>query len=144
MGKAAAPCSCVIPWALPCTPEAHAISLCQGILLVLTSSCPLTSISQVFSELQLPRVESPFKNGVRRTFLVLGYKTSCWFLSSLLCLSEAELLNYSDSLITCSILTVSFSVTLHKVLPLVNIISYHVLVASSSRKEISFGLHFFP
>lgn len=139
MGKAAAPCPCVMPWALPCTQEAGVVSSCWGIPLVLTPSWLLTSISQAFSELQFPRVESSLKNGVRRTSRVLRYTTLCWFLSSLLCLGEAELLNYSDCLVTCSILTVPFSVILHKVLPSVHIISYRALVASSSQNEISCG-----
>lgn len=94
------------------------------------AACSPPSLKR-FQSLQLPRVKYPLKNRVRRTFLVLRYTTSCWFLSSLLCLNEAELVNYSDYLIMCSILAGSFSVILHKVFPSVNIISSHTLASNA-------------
>ena len=112
-----------------------ALSLCLGYPAAAGSQPPahlhLSSVFRVAAFL--------LKYRVRRTFCVLGYTGSCWFLSSLFCWSEAELLNYSDHWITCSVLTVSLSVILHKVLPLVNTISCHVLAAISSQNEITYG-----
>lgn len=58
MGKAAAHCPC----ATPCTPEAHTLPVPghpAGYKLLIL----LTSISEAFSELQLPRTESLPRTG---------------------------------------------------------------------------------
>lgn len=125
---------CDAPGLAPaCQMPCLALSVCQGIvLLVLTPS-----IFQTFSELQLPRVELLFPNRTNRAFLVLVYTTLYWFLSSLLCLSESELLivfRLGDNLLHLHCFFLS-----HLPRSFTMGASYHILMASSSQNKISFG-----